>query len=263
MYDELKRRYDYDSWHGTRSLPMNVLFWRYRLRGTELPGWNVHTTRAVTLAPLGRFLPSVWQPHGGRRGNALRVDGYECGSREAAHERLVRVLGEFTAPIMQRRTDVALGDVHFADGNGDAVLFSRANLVFLLIGAGHTRMPVIDLAQTLDQDLIAVPSPAAPAAPRALRTTMEIVHLPVGRPYPIPFNEQPQPDGRANALAQVTREQAVAQYKLFSQSCELFIEQDKVHAVAGKVGRHSIEIFALSPTGAWRRRDLALEATQE
>lgn len=225
MYDELKRRYDFASWQGVTTLPLHLLLWRYRPRGTELHGWGVGSIRVLTLPQISRFLPSIWQRPDGYRKNALRLDTYECASRESAHEALIRLLGEFSAPVMRRLTDTGFGDISFGGRDLSAVLFARANLVFLLANAGRTPLTVTSLARELDHDLITRPTPAAMnhVAPAAVACA-------ISGPSSLINLDTTTPRG---TLAQPHRTDAVVapQHKLFSQNCDLCVEEDIIRAV--------------------------------
>lgn len=261
MHEELKRRFDFAAWQGITTLPLHLLLWRYRLRGTELPGWEMRSTRALVLPQAGRFLPSVWQHPGAAHGEAVRLDAYECASRDAAHETVIRLLGEFTAPVMRRLTDLDLGDVAFGPGDqGRAILFARANLVFLVASAGAVPGPVVPLAQTLDRDVVSKPAPVAGA--RAARAAAEVQRVVLGTSMPIALDTATSQSRRAMTAPFAVEESAEPQYKLFSRGCELFADQETVRAAPVRAGRQDVEVYTLAPGAAWQRRDIAIDAVK-
>ncbi len=257
MYDKLKRHYDFASWQGVTTLPLHLLLWHYRPRGTELHDWEIGSIRVLTLPHTPRFLPSMWRQPGGSRKNSLRLDTYECDSREAAHETLIHLLGEFSAPVMRRLIDTGFGDISFGGRDLSAVLFARANLVFLMAKAGRTPLTVTTLARELDHDLITRPTPAtmhhvepAPVA-CAISGPSSLIDL--------------DTTASRGTLAQPYRTDAVVapQHKLFSQNCELCAEEDLIRAVPLKAGQQEVEIYTLESAGGWERRDVTIEDVKQ
>jgi hypothetical protein len=260
MHDELKRRHDFTAWHGINALPLHLLLWHYRLRGSELPGWQVRAARLLALPQAGRLQPSVWQQRGALRDEALRVDAYEYPSREAAHEALIHLLGEFTRPGMTRLTDVGLGDVTFGGKDTRALLFARANLVFLVAGSGAAAVPVMPLAQALDQDIIAKPAVPARAAVAAAPRAAQRVTL--GASVAVALGPLPAAARASVAAVGVAGAAAEPQYKPFSQDCDLYAEHDEVRAAPRHTGRHAVEIYTLGAGESWDQRELAIEAVK-
>lgn len=261
MYDELKRRFDFAGWQGITTLPLHLLLWRYRMRGTELPGWEIRSARALVLPQAGRFLPSVWQHSGAVHGEAVRLDAYECASRDAAHETVIRLLGEFTAPVVRRLTDLELGDVAFGPAEqGRAVLFARANLVFLVATAGALQGSVVPLAQSLDRDVVSKPPTVARA--RAAPPAAGAQRVVLGTSLPIELETAIAQSRRDLTRPLAVEESAEPQHKLFSRGCELFAEQGTVRAAPIQTGRQDVEVYTLAPGAAWQRRDIAIDAVK-
>ena len=256
MYDELKHRYDFASWQGSTTLPLHLLLWHYHLRGTELLDWEIRSTRVLALPQHTRFLPSMWQrAGGGHRNDALRVDTYECSSRQEAHETMIRLLGEFSAPVMQRQTDMGFGDISFGGNDLAAVLFARANLVFLVANAGRSPLAVTKFARAFDHDLITKPKctakPKRPPAPAAVACAISGTSSFINIDDTVPVRTRAQPPGR--------RETTEAQHKLFSRNCELCAEDDIIRAQPLQSGQQQVEIYTLEEAGEWQRRDISIE----
>jgi len=256
VYDELKQRYDFASWHGITTLPLYLLLWHYHLRGIQLPDWELRSARVLTLPQRTRFLPSMWLRPGGRhRNEALRVDTYECASREEAHETMIRLLGQFSAPVMQRQTDTGFGDICFGGTEFTAVLFARANLVFLIANAGRSRLGVTKFAQVFDHDLITKPEYAAkperPPAPAAVACAISGTSSFIDIDNTRPVRKRAQPPDRSETIE--------AQHKLFARHCELYAEDDLIRAEPLEAGKQHVEIYTEEESGKWQRRDVSIE----
>lgn len=267
MHDELKRRWDFAAWQGINRLQTHLLLWHFRLRGAEVPGWQLKAARALPLALQARFLPSMWQSMGGRRDEALRIDAYECASRSAAHEMLLRLLGEFTTPFLQRLTDRVVGDVCFGGTDERSLLFARANIVVLLANAGHARVPVTPCAEALDQDVVATPPIAARTAAGPMVAAAVRAHrVAVGDSWPLDIEELAVP-AKAGALAAATTgahpgATAAADEptsKCFSTGCELFVADGVVRAAPLHPGRHAVKIYTQQTGSNWRQHEVAIE----
>lgn len=260
MHDELKRRFDFASWRGINNLRQDVLLWRYRPRGTELEGWEIGASREINPPRAPRFLPSMWRRPGrtgGFRSEALRLDTYECASRDAAHETVIRLLGEFSAPVVHRITDAGFGDVTFAGGNLSALLFARANLVFFMADVGRTSpgvAGVADLAAQLDRDLVKKPPTvvgggvARPVAvANALPGPSSLLNLDVDLPRAAMWGGAIPPSG--------------PQRKLFARACALSVDEDLVvvRAEPHEAGPQLVEVYTMEPQGDWEVNDVTIE----
>jgi hypothetical protein len=156
--DALKTRHDYQAWRDANTLPENLFIQGFVPSGDELPGWRTHRVQVVEGAGWPRMIQSVWVS-GEMTSEALcSVDVFDCASRAEAHEVLVRVLGEFQSPQVEREQEASFGDVAFATPGSSAFAFARANLVLLVRSAGRATVPLADLAQVLDSDLVARPT---------------------------------------------------------------------------------------------------------
>lgn len=264
MLDDLKRRYHFADWQGINTLPLHLLLWRYRLRGTELPGWQVRSARLLALSQAVRLQPTLWQRPFAGRSDPLRVDAYEYSWRDAAHEGLLRLLGEFTRPDLSRIVDAELGDIGFASPDARAVLFARANLVFLLAAPGAALPTTLPLARSLDLDLITQPPPRpgsqAMLAATAARTAIaprERVRGAIGKG--VPLVPKPVAPRAAAALGGAAAPAVELQYKLYSSGCELHADDEQVHAVPLVAGAQKVEIYTLAPGEAWSRVEVGID----
>ena len=103
----------------------------------------------------------MWSPPAAGGEVLLDSEFYECASRQAAHELVARLRGEFQAPMpaLQQRTTV--GDVAFGSPNATTLLFARGNLVLLLRNAGRELVSVEDFAGQFDRVIAARPEMSA------------------------------------------------------------------------------------------------------
>lgn len=145
--DRLQQRYDFDSWNVPRG-PTSIA-WGFRLGGNELPGWKPHRIQQVDLPGQPPASLSVWRPTQGN-GTLLAVNVYECDDESAARRYLLRLLGEFQGPDLQRVASP--GEVAFAAGSA-GLLFARGNLVALVRSIERTPAPVAESAGRLDDVL--------------------------------------------------------------------------------------------------------------
>lgn len=163
-FEELRERYAFDEWRGARTSDECVLVWRFQLSGLELPGWVAH--RIQTLRPTG--MPpatlSLWQDSRETRDTLLSIALFECASREAAHEQMLRLLGELEGVGLERRDGP--GDIAFGSADG-VLLFARGNMALLVHGDERRPGPVLEAAALLDRLLAGRPAPA-PEGPAIL-----------------------------------------------------------------------------------------------
>jgi hypothetical protein len=186
----LKRRYDFDAWAGTsRTVGDLHIFnfdftggdlhiFNFDFAGDELPGYVMQRVKRssseekrpgqpqvqVARQQQGKILQgeppramqqlkSFWESGDSPLVN-MSVDVYECGSRAAAHEWLINVLGGFQLAQLSRCTEIEVGDVAFAVPTFATLLFARANVVALVRNAGLRVVKVTEIAQALDRKLL-------------------------------------------------------------------------------------------------------------
>src|SRR5689334_3201449 len=97
------------------------------------------------------FIRSFWK-QSAESPSILNLNIFECSSRTAAHNFLIKVLSQFQSPLLTRRDDLEVGDVAFALPGSTIVMFARANLVHVLRNAGTQTVPVEDVAREVDDD---------------------------------------------------------------------------------------------------------------
>ena len=148
--EQLKRFHEYERWRGRNRLPENLFVWRLLLEGSELPGWRTRRVQPITAPRMPRSTHSIWQRREGDPDALLRIDVYECDSRDDAHQFLLRLLGEIETPLVQLRDELEVGDVAFADPQDAVILFARANLAVRVANAGRSVIPVRAVAEQLD-----------------------------------------------------------------------------------------------------------------
>jgi hypothetical protein len=192
----LKRRYDFPAWKKAQRLDSELHVWRFRFAGPELPGlvpvriepaettpgagFMLHIedkkapaaeqAESDVLSAQPRLTKSFWRPVAMPKA-LINVDAYECASREACHEFLVHILGEFQSTKLERRDDLEIGDVAFAVPGGAALAFARANLAYLVRNASRQTIDVTQIARELDQQLAARPASDEEARPAIREVT--------------------------------------------------------------------------------------------
>lgn len=171
----LKKHYAFEEWFGRNTLDENLLVWKFFPGESEIPGWVPQRVQLIVApapasedgpaddamkessSPRPSLVQSLWQSGGaGDEEALLRVDSFECASREAAQEYLLRALGEFQSPDLVETSDVG-GDVAFTFGGGASVLFARGNMVFVLRNGGRKVIKLSGIAGSLDSALISKP----------------------------------------------------------------------------------------------------------
>ena len=152
--DDLKRRFNYEVWQVKRGEDEGRPVSRVSLRGDELPGFVAHRIQRVEAAEnFPAYVRSIWQQSKSEGDVLITMDVYECASTSAAREFLLRLLGEFQSPEVERQTPGTVGDVAFVYPGDTMLLFARRNIVVWLRNAGPQVVSVLPLAQTIDRNL--------------------------------------------------------------------------------------------------------------
>jgi hypothetical protein len=159
--DDFRKRHAYESWRGLNSLSENLFIWNFFLSGNEFSGWRAHRIQKVAPKKLATteaggqpLTRSIWKQSSQEPGKLLSVDTIECASRASAHETLLRMLGDFQGPVIERREQLSFGDVAFSAPGDTLVLFARGNLVILLRNSGSELMSMSPIASQFDSTLI-------------------------------------------------------------------------------------------------------------
>jgi hypothetical protein len=242
--EQLNRLYEFDAWRDAQKPEESLFIWRFQLDGGEIAGWTAHRIQRVELDGVPPANISVWRPAREQPAPLLAIDVYEAQSRAAAREHLLRLLGEFQGPLLQRRD--APGEVAFAAGEA-AVLFARANVVAFVRSVERELAPVAAVAAQLDRYIAARPVTVERGAP-------EISVLSPAKPGPAA-------PGRPVALTLEVREpdRQRAWFKLFSRSGDFRMEQGRPAYIAAGAGPHEITVYAIGAAGAASSQVLRLE----
>ncbi|MFW9887051.1 MAG: hypothetical protein ACFFER_02640 [Candidatus Thorarchaeota archaeon] len=152
---ELKKylieKYRYNDWKGKKKHAMNHFIWKFFFSGIEFPTWSIHKSKLMKNRDWPSTIKSLWKKSDENADDLLRVNFFECASRNDAHEFLLDYLGEFESPTLEPIDD--LGDIAFGTSSLAAVLVARANVVFQLSSVGKKTMRVDDIASGLDDKL--------------------------------------------------------------------------------------------------------------
>ena len=163
LIDHVKRRLRYDDWCGRNRLGQTLCACNWTVKTGDVQGWTIckqrGPSRLDTQDNLGR---QMVQARGLKRDatpktsprmvrtfctnvsvpNAMvRIDLFECASREEAHESLVRIVSDFESPLIEELKG-PIGDVAFAGRGTGLILFARANLVYLVRNVGRRAVSV-------------------------------------------------------------------------------------------------------------------------
>ncbi|HEX6510293.1 MAG TPA: hypothetical protein VF221_21905, partial [Chloroflexota bacterium] len=239
--NQLRSRFDFESWPRRTTLAENLFIWRLYLTGTELPGWQAYRIQTVTVERWPPSIESIWIPDSGDTDTLLSVDVFQCSSLSAAKDFLLRMLGDFQSPQITRRADDTPGDVAFSGPGDSHIIFARANLVIAIRNAGPAVVPVIPAARQLDALFSARPEPTSGAVAPSI-TRLEARAVPAGQLAPLEIQAS-DPLGRP------------LWFKFFSQSGEVFAQDDELLYRSG-AGEQMITAYAVSPTGEVARAEL-------
>jgi hypothetical protein len=248
ILDELKRRYAYEAWQGTNALSENLFIRGLFLIGNELPGWRAHRIQDVPAAEWPPMIQSIWIPTGSATEALCSLVIFECASRAEAHGVLLRALGEFQSPQVQRRPQAPIGDVAFAAQGGGAMAFARANVVVLVRDAGRGRAPIAEIAEDFDGDLVRRPAlEGVTVVPEIRRFEAAAREIRVGGRVPLEV-EAADPLGRS------------LWYKFFSSPGEVRREDDRLVYQADSAGPQEIAVYAINGNRGAASRQVQLTA---
>jgi hypothetical protein len=253
-YEEIKKRFSFDEWRNRNTLEENLFIWQFFFLGDEFPNWQLHKTRSLEAPPsepktvgtrmfaqeffghTPRVIQSVWQPAARQTGTIVSVDTYECASRAAAHELLIRTLGEFQSPLLRRQAENVAGDVAFTHPGSGIMLFARANHLIVIRSIGQVTVPVTELARQLDNDLIEKPpAPISRAEPTIRSLKAEAEELEVGSRVPLEIDVDRLPDRQLI-------------YKFFSRDGEVLAEEGRLLYRPTNPGEQTFEFYAVGPS---------------
>lgn len=233
--DWLEQRYDFAAWREQDEAEPSLVGVGFRFRGDELPGWHLHRSRAVHVVGVPPAALSIWTPAGGGAG-LLAVDVWESATAEAARAQLLRVLGEFQGPILER--EPAVGDIAFRSGSA-AVAFVRGNYTALVRSVEREPVAVGGVAQSLDQAFVAAPESAG-AGPLRDVSAADIGDVRPGQRIPLDLDLEQPADG-------------TYWIRFFARSGRILIEAGRAWYVAGPAGPEAVTVVATDPAGTVSR----------
>jgi hypothetical protein len=165
----LKEHHEYERWRGQTRLEESLLVWRYFLIGDELVGLELIRSQAIKSPEWPPSIQSIWRTPAKDGRTLVRLDLFECDSTDAAHELIIRFLGEFQGPVVIRESETRVGDVAFTGPENTAMVFARGNMVVGLRNAGSETVPVQQFAVALDEDLTSRPEAGGTVVPEIRR----------------------------------------------------------------------------------------------
>jgi hypothetical protein len=186
LAEQLKKRYDFATWRDPSRSVGDALILGFFFTGQELSDWRTERFDRISSAAEAR-LTSFWARPEGPRDEVLRIDAFESVSTEAADEQLLGLLGEFQAGALERR--VGIGEIAFGFG-ASALLFRRANQVFLVRNAGPRVVGVAEAGGQIDSWLLGRRTSEGAAAERpqiavVRKATEAQIGVPIGLDYEI------------------------------------------------------------------------------
>ncbi len=120
-----------------------------QLTGSEIPGWTLKRVPKWDDHAVPPFLHSMWG-NAGVPDEIITVRITKCADASAAQHQLLRELGTFHSPAIERHEGAdAVGDVSFGLGETMA-LFARANVVVTVLNAGPQPASVVAVARDVD-----------------------------------------------------------------------------------------------------------------
>lgn len=243
--DRLRKEYNFDSWRDARAPGEQVFVWRFRLSGGSLHDWRASRIQYVEVPSAPPTNLSIWQSESGGDRQLFSLDVYETASRAAAREYLLRLLGEFQGPALERRDRP--GEVAF--GKGDAViLFAHGNVVVLARSVERSTAPVTSLATQFDDYLSRRPEAVVTAAENGFTVRVaETLAQGTERPGQL-----------VRLVIEGPRTRTHVWYKLFSATGEIRLEQGEPAFAAAAPGTHEILVAAVDPDGKAVTRRLTL-----
>lgn len=232
--DYLKKLYEYEAWRGRNTLEERLFIWQFYLSGREIPDWQARHVQALpAMKGFPPMIQSAWQPGSGKAETLLTVDVFECNSLAAAHEFLLKILGQFQGPALTRRTRGDTGDVAFSTPGDTLILFARANLVLQVSNAGRSMTPVTGIARTLDEEFVRKPEQAS----RTLDGLQEFPTLSDKRDVRVLLY-----------LREYARPERLFWYKFFARNGEVFIEDGMLLYRQTSEGPQEVTLFEVRPS---------------
>jgi len=239
--DWLESRYDFAAWREVQATQPGLVGIGFRFRGDEFPGWRLHRSRDVRIAGLPPAVHSIWTPADGA--GLIAVDVRECATAEIARGQLLRSLGEFQGPGLERLQ--APGDVAFGFGQ-TAILFARGNYVALVRSVERDPIDVTPLAETFDRTLVTAPG-------ETTKGSGPLRGVSAGTAGPV------RPGQRVPLDLDIDPEAGDVWVRLFTRTGRILIEGGRPWYIAGPDGPVGVTVVASGGAGAESRAELRFE----
>lgn len=239
--DWLQDRYDFGAWRAVDETGPSVVGIGFRFRGDELEGWRVHRARTVQVVGAPPATLSVWTPADGG-GGLLAVDVYESPTGEGARAQLLRLLGEFQGPVLERESEP--GEVAFRAGEG-AILFVRGNYTALVRSVEREPVELGPIAARLDQHIATEPETASDEGG-------------VLRGATTPASGAIKPGQRVLVDLDMEGPEEGTWIRFFTRSGRIQVEAGRAWYVAGPGGPEDVSIVAIDDVGLASRAALRM-----
>jgi len=241
MLEFVKRCYGYATWPKPQASAEKVFIRGFFLREGELLNWQLKGIRDIELQNRSPMTQMILRSTKYQANSTLRVDAYECLSLEDASNVLFDLLAEFQLSIAHEKHP-DFGDALFAAPKDFAILFARANLVFLLRNIGTEAVSLRNIARSIDEYLIAKPEGEHKVMRRfyfgeakaMLRDTIPI------------HEESASPFGRH------------CFYKFFSHDGEVSQQNGQLFYHPSQLGLQTLNVFAMDEYGSLLSQELHL-----
>lgn len=119
----------------------------------EVDGWSLVRSRPLRIPQARAAWTALWAPPDARGLVLLRIDLIDTTGPNAAREELLRLLGEFESPVVQRQFNAGVGDVAFGPPDETALVFLLANIVVALRNAEREVVAVTAYGRRIDEQL--------------------------------------------------------------------------------------------------------------
>jgi hypothetical protein len=250
----MQEQFGMKTWYGHQKLTENLFIWKFRFGGFEFPGWEMVRDEPVREKGGPSMVSSLWQLEKKHAGPVVHVETFECASREAAHDYVLKLLADFQSPDVHYLPKGDYGDAMFSGKTGERMaVFVRGNLVIRLRNAERELTSVFPLAQHLDQLLT-----EKPEQPKNLKEGPMIVRF-----EEMPVAKRSAKTNARNEIALTIQaedpDDYPVWYKFFAPDGEV-VEAGKVLTYRpSKSGSHKITAIAVNSTGRTARSSLVLK----
>jgi hypothetical protein len=251
MLDAIARRFQFERWAGVNTLGRELYVRNYRIP-PPAPGWEL--VRAWNVPPLEDSPPAlqtIWSSPSAGAEALLRVDVYECASREAAHRHMLRLLGDHEVEGAGEVTADDLGDVFSTTRRGETAVFARGNLVIFIARAGIQPAETRGVATTIDSDIVSEPAAE------------------LGRGVSVTQSARAAAEGGAESVAvpetielETLDETSQATLKIFADGGEVFESSGRIEMRVTDPARANAVVYTLPADGGPSRMSVREEENE-